>query len=213
MTEKTPEEIWAFAQENQGLLKMAVKRAQHRGVPHRFQGQDGFEELCSEGLIYLHKAAARFDPDRGFTFGTFATAVIWNGLQNIIRKELVAIGGSPSSGTRTRYAWVVSLEGLMEGRRGRLDNSDYLDVLPELAVEDEGFAAIEAAEVGAYWFAKIAELDVSDVQREAAYLRLDGLEWRQVGDKLGMSRQGAQQAATKVFNLLRGIAEAEAVPA
>jgi RNA polymerase sigma factor (sigma-70 family) len=65
-TRPTPEAARArLVEENLRLVAWLANRYRNRGLP--------VEDLIQEGAIGLHRAAEKYDPDRGFRFSTYAT--------------------------------------------------------------------------------------------------------------------------------------------
>lgn len=67
-----------FAERNVGLVRALVPRFLGRGIEY----DDLFQAGC-EGLI---KAAAHFDPDRGYMFSTYAVPVILGEMRRLFRE-------------------------------------------------------------------------------------------------------------------------------
>ena len=67
-----------FAERNVGLVRALVPRFLGRGIEY----DDLFQAGC-EGLI---KAAAHFDPDRGYKFSTYAVPVILGEMRRLFRE-------------------------------------------------------------------------------------------------------------------------------
>ena len=68
-----------FAERNVGLVRALVPRFLGRGIEY----DDLFQAGC-EGLI---KAAAHFDPDRGYKFSTYAVPVILGEMRRLFGEE------------------------------------------------------------------------------------------------------------------------------
>lgn len=68
-----------LVEENIGLIYMVLKRFKNRGRDR--------EELFQVGAEGLTKAAARFDPDRGYAFSTYAVPMIIGEIQRFIRDD------------------------------------------------------------------------------------------------------------------------------
>lgn len=65
---------------NMNLVPFFVRKVQ----PY---GSEDFEDLLSEGYVYLTMAAQRFDPARGVKFSTFAASYIQGGIQKYLRDK------------------------------------------------------------------------------------------------------------------------------
>ena len=68
-----------LVEENIGLIYMVHKRFKNRGRD--------MEELFQVGAEGLTKAAARFEPDRGYAFSTYAVPMIIGEIQRFIRDD------------------------------------------------------------------------------------------------------------------------------
>ena len=68
-----------LVEENIGLIYMVLKRFKNRGRD--------MEELFQVGAEGLTKAAARFAPDRGYAFSTYAVPMIIGEIQRFIRDD------------------------------------------------------------------------------------------------------------------------------
>lgn len=68
-----------LVEENIGLIYMVLKRFKNRG--------HDMEELFQVGAEGLTKAAARFEPDRGYAFSTYAVPMIIGEIQRFIRDD------------------------------------------------------------------------------------------------------------------------------
>lgn len=68
-----------LVEENIGLIYMVLKRFKNRGRD--------MEELFQVGAEGLTKAAARFEPDRGYAFSTYSVPMIIGEIQRFIRDD------------------------------------------------------------------------------------------------------------------------------
>ena len=68
-----------LVEENIGLIYMVLKRFKNRGRD--------MEELFQVGAEGLTKAAARFEPDRGYAFSTYVVPMIIGEIQRFIRDD------------------------------------------------------------------------------------------------------------------------------
>jgi len=66
-----------FAAENVGLVRALVPRFLGRGIE--------YDDLFQAGCVGLMKAAAHFDPDRGYQFSTYAVPVILGEMRRLFR--------------------------------------------------------------------------------------------------------------------------------
>ena len=69
----------SLVEENIGLIYLVLKRFKNRGRD--------MEELFQVGAEGLTKAAARFEPDRGYAFSTYAVPMIIGEIQRFIRDD------------------------------------------------------------------------------------------------------------------------------
>ena len=69
----------SLVEENIGLIYMVLTRFKNRGRD--------MEELFQVGAEGLTKAAARFEPDRGYAFSTYAVPMIIGEIQRFIRDD------------------------------------------------------------------------------------------------------------------------------
>lgn len=66
-----------FAAENVGLVRALVPRFLGRGIE--------YDDLFQAGCVGLMKAAAHFDPERGYQFSTYAVPVILGEMRRLFR--------------------------------------------------------------------------------------------------------------------------------
>lgn len=71
-----------MVEENLGIIKQAIRTAII--VNETIYGFE-YDDLYQEGCILLCKAAARYDPQKGVLFSTFAQKVVTNGLRTYCR--------------------------------------------------------------------------------------------------------------------------------
>lgn len=83
------------------LIERNVRLAINYAKKYRFSGLP-FEDLVSEGIIGLHKAADRFDPTLGWKFSTYATWWIRQAIQRYVHynSEMIRV---PSQIIDRRY--------------------------------------------------------------------------------------------------------------
>lgn len=67
-----------FITENMGLVRACVRRFQGRGIE--------YDDLFQAGCMGLVKAAARFEPERGLRFSTYAVPVILGEIRRLFRE-------------------------------------------------------------------------------------------------------------------------------
>lgn len=98
------------------------------GLPHEVDRED----LISAGIIGLIKAVDRFDPSRGASFATYATAV----MRGAILDELRSMDWAPR-GLRSRYR---KLEDTMATLRQRLRRQPQVsEIVAELGITHEEY--------------------------------------------------------------------------
>lgn len=122
-----------FAERNVGLVRALVPRFLGRGIEY----DDLFQAGC-EGLI---KAAAHFDPDRGYKFSTYAVPVILGEMRRLFRE-----GGTVkvSRGLKELSMKAVHLSEQIETETGKAPNVSVL--AEKLGVPEEKCAeALNAA--------------------------------------------------------------------
>lgn len=122
-----------FAERNVGLVRALVPRFLGRGIEY----DDLFQAGC-EGLI---KAAAHFDPDRGYKFSTYAVPVILGEMRRLFRE-----GGTVkvSRGLKELSMKAVHLSEQIETKTGKAPSVSVL--AEKLGVPEEKCAeALNAA--------------------------------------------------------------------
>ena len=170
----TPERLYAA---NTGLVGLSLKR-------FPFLAYEAREEAYGAGLLGLWIAAQRFDPARGFTFGTFAGDYI----RGYILRRL-------KEGRQQSRLPCVSLETPI----GTEDGGELLDVIADTQAERPGQKAMDAAGFEA-WLARLPARQ-QDVLR-AVYAEEQTLS--EIGKRLGMSKQGVHSLHLAALDKLRG---------
>lgn len=127
-----------MAKKNMGLVyRLAHKYARH--------GIMTFDELVSEGVTPLLQAVQAFDPNRGFTFATYAVPGIGRRMMAALRKRLKDRTHSPQESTPEAAAGddpaapaLATLpdrtDALLTRECGSTDPDDYLGVLDDLEI-------------------------------------------------------------------------------
>lgn len=139
------------------------------------------DDLVGVGMTALALALARFDPDRGYRFSTYALSVIRGMVTNYARR----MGGS------------------LAARVWRADGEDWpASAMGVVDVEDVADPADPFAEVEARW--ELEWLLERLPPRPAAILRLRllGLSYTEVGARMGVSRQRVMQIVSACRDLL-----------
>ena len=188
----------------EGHLRFAVwAAARYRGY-----GSLSLDDRISVAAIGLHEAARRFDPGKGAKFTTYAVTWIRGGLQIAYEGErLVRL---PSYGLREanregRFRYpadeFVSLDTPAPGRRWpRID-----DLPASEPDQDERLRTKQVADV-------VHEALAGLPPKLAAVLRLrfgivedggEALTLKQIGDRLGVSRERVRQIEAQAFWLVR----------
>jgi RNA polymerase sigma factor (sigma-70 family) len=172
------------------------------------------EDLEQYGVIGLLRALAKFDLGRGYAFSTYATnwiqAEIKRGLQNSDRmirlpaylQDRLARERRASPGKRNPYHEPLSLndeaENPQNGYSEYPDGEEIGDRIPDPAAPTEA-----QAEVG-YVLSHLDRLTFR--QRRAIQMRyIGGLEFEEIGDRLGVTRQRAKQLCNEGISRLRQI--------
>jgi len=166
---------------NLRFVIMVAKRYQNQGVP--------LEDLVNEGNIGLIRAAARFDPDRGARFVTYA---VWWIRQAVL--DAIRLGSAA--------AWTLSLDS---------PATDFEDAEPFVAgLEDTSVERPEDVTVAASLRDDLDTVLAGLSCREAGILRHRyGLAGRQpatlleTSRKHGLSKERVRQIETKALRKLR----------
>jgi RNA polymerase primary sigma factor len=166
---------------NLRFVIMVAKRYQNQGVP--------LEDLVNEGNIGLIQAAARFDPDRGVRFVTYAVWWIRQAMLNALRLASAA-------------SWTLSLDSPV---------ADFEDAEPFGAcLEDTSVEKPEEATVAASLRDEVDTVLAGLSSRETVILRhrfgLDGHQpatLLETSRKHGLSKERVRQIETKALRKLR----------
>ncbi|MEQ9411814.1 MAG: sigma-70 family RNA polymerase sigma factor [Fuerstiella sp.] len=156
-------------------------------IARRFlNNSDSLEELVSDGNLILMRAVDRFDYSRGFRFSTYAT--------HAIQREFYR-----------RYS---------KGRRRMsVEVCTEPDVLVNSVVAPETSAELVAQTRQAEHLKHLINSHLGDRERDIVKLRL-GLDsdggaktLREVGERLGISKERVRQLQSRALNYIRSIAE------
>ena len=165
---------------NMGLVLAMAKKADFPGVE--------FTDLISEGSMALLRAADKFDFDRGFKFSTYACRAIFKGFSRTAKQNYRYHRRFPAQ-------WEVALE-----------KDDHLDLLRQ---ENHSNGVDE---VRLIFQDNIA--DLSQVEQSVIELRFSlkpkqtkPLTLKQVGDKLGLTKERIRQIQNKALAKMRVVAE------
>jgi RNA polymerase primary sigma factor len=170
------------------------------------------EDLEQYGVIGLLRALKKFDLKRGYAFSTYATnwiqAEIKRGLQNSDRmirlpaylQDRLARERRADPSGRNPYREPLSLNVMIDGRHNESGNStdgeEIGDLIPDPTAPTEA-----QAEIGHV----LSHLDrLPFRQRRAIQMRyIGGLEFEEIGDRLGVTRQGAHALCNTGIKRLR----------
>jgi RNA polymerase sigma factor for flagellar operon FliA len=184
-------EVERLVRDNQKLVQHGVNRYLKR----YFVGGMEREDLVSWGLIGLVNAARAWDPERACSFSTLACTAIERMIHNGVRREW-----KPEQAAVT-----VSLDGLVDGTEDAVDPPRFIDRiadeqnLEQELLDGEGRAAIRRAVE-----------DLPPAQRRLIERRFyEEVPIDQLGEDLGVSRQGVFLRQRKALRQLRAALAAE----
>lgn len=166
---------------NMGLVLAMAKRVTYYNVE--------YTDLISEGSMALMRATEKFDIQRGFKFSTYAWQAIFKSFSRVAKKNY-----------RYRNLFPAQLESEME-------KVDYLNQKREESLQDK------AEEVGAILQDNLAELTLTErsvVEMRFSLNRSKSTEsqtLKQVGEKLGLSKERIRQIQKNALTKLREVAE------
>jgi RNA polymerase sigma factor (sigma-70 family) len=167
-----PERLYAA---NLGLVGLSLKR-------FPFLTGEARDEAYSAGLLGLWIAAQRFDPARGFTFGTFSCGYIRGYILHRLEAE----------GRQTRLSCVSLAAPLGE------DGGELADMIADTEGEKPGEKALDAAGFEAWmdWL----PVRQQDILR-AVYVEEKSLS--EIGANLGITRQAVHHLHASALETLR----------
>lgn len=211
--------------DNSKLIPYVIKRYMHISPFN-----PNYEDLMQEGYIALIKAVERFDPDKGFTFGTYAGSVIFGYLQVYCRDCL-----SPNGVVIPRHIQEKVIKAIKEDRNIDELTSDEkiayrIFTSPELSFDyeypgEEGdvksLKDIVADEVSLKTYEEL-EMEMLlksfleylkplepkhfDMIEEHIYEKLNtykGYTLQELGDKYGITRERVRQILARVKERFR----------
>jgi len=202
-------------------------------LAHKYVSErDTFDDLSQVGMVGLLQAVARFEPERGWRFTTFAYRYIRGEIQRHFRDKSWSLAVPRK--LKERSLKVLALEALLALRLGapptpkqiaeeaKLSEEDVLEalelgtayhplqVMEEVVPTEASIAPSEAArsmapmERDLFWEHVLSFLS----EREAAVIRLrfwDGLPQREVATKLGTSQMNVSRIQRGALAKLRKI--------
>lgn len=153
------------------------------------------DDLTGEARLGFVEAAARFDPSRGFAFGTYAGWYGENRAREFCRRELGRGMRTPNPGGQVGIDWFVAPPvASLSAPDG--DGRLWAGQLPG---RPEGEPR---ADLDDWWAAALA--DLPERWRAVVLLRVrGGLDLAEIGRRLGVSRERVRQMFENALGLLR----------
>jgi RNA polymerase sporulation-specific sigma factor len=179
---KTPKEPQIMlTQQQQKLVEDNV-----RLVYHVFKnlGETEFvfrnkDDICSEGMFGLVKAAQKFNGSKGIKFATFAARCIWNEMLMFIRRN---------KKFQNEVSLYAPLNADAEG-----------NVLQLIDIIDDGGAGAEACEAGLVLDGLTAfKKTLNSDQLRMFEMRAAGYKQRQIADEMGLSQSYVSRVLGKI---------------
>jgi len=165
---------------NMGLVLAMAKRANFPGVE--------FTDLVSEGSMALLRATDKFDFSRGFKFSTYACRAIFKGFSRTAKQNYRYRSRFPSQ-LDTTFEKDNHLEALRKE-----NHNDWADEVNTIFKENlADLSGIEQSVVE-------MRFSLDDHQSEPLTLK-------QVGDRLGLTKERIRQIQNKALSKLRVVAE------
>ena len=171
---------------NMGLVLAMAKRSDFPGIE--------FTDLVSEGSMALLRATEKFDCERGFKFSTYACRAIFKGFSRTAKQNYRYRNRFPTQ-------WDVTFEKDDQLERARNEQrDDWVD------------------EVRTIFRRNLA--DLSDIEQSVVKMRFslddiqdEPLTLKQVGDKLGLTKERIRQIQNKALAKIRETAHERMEPA
>ena len=165
---------------NMGLVLAMAKKVDFPGVE--------FTDLISEGSMALLRASDKFDFDRGFKFSTYACRAIFKGFSRTAKQNYRYRSRFPAQ-------WDVALE--KDDHLDQLRQENHSDGIDEVRmIFQENIADLSRVEQS------VIEMRFSLKPKQTKPLTL-----KQVGDKLGLTKERIRQIQNKALAKMRLVAE------
>lgn len=195
---------WKEVTENIGLVKWATARFARSWPDY------SFEELFTAAAIACFKAAKTYNPAKG-TRGTFYYTCIRNGLNQEIR-DLTA--GQRNRTAQRQFSFVGqgdTIERLLDLQREDdgestpgpdFRNAKRFNEVTAAEFEDETVERMDAPGTAA--LVRDAVMHLPNKQRDLIVAKFwEGLSFRQIGERYGVTKQAIEQQYRKAETLLR----------
>jgi len=165
---------------NMGLVLAMAKKVDFPGVE--------FTDLISEGSMALLRASDKFDFDRGFKFSTYACRAIFKGFSRTAKQNYRYRRRFPAQ-------WDIALE-----------KDDHLD---QLRQENHSNGVDEVRMIFQDNMADLSRVEQSVIEMRFSLKpkQTKPLTLKQVGDKLGLTKERIRQIQNKALAKMRIIAE------
>lgn len=174
-----------------GLVGNAAKRYAGRGI--------SYDDLFQEGCVGLIIAVRKFKPEMGNAFSTYAGWWISSAMGRLVdnaKAVKLTLNGKRKGVEPLRIA---SLDKVVAREDGEIRT--LLDLLPSEG--PDAFEFTEAAERRRIVREAIT-LHLTPRQNQCVRLRLDwGLDNKQIGEQIGLSRERVRQIFKDIFEALR----------
>ena len=159
------------------------------------------EDLVQEGALGLIKAIAKFDPSRGTKLSSYAywwiSAYINRFLQMKHAEVHIPVRASRGTKTEKRYPIMVPLDAPISG----LPDETAYNNFPDPSPSPEDLA--EASERREIVRREVRGCPMNKKARQVMRLRMEGLTYEAIGEKLGCSRQRVKQIVDEVLVTLK----------
>jgi len=139
------------------------------------------EDLFQIGNMGLTRAVSRYDSQNEASFGTFAYRVITNEIMSYVRAQI-------------RKQKNMPMRHFADGEEDELQGSDS----DEHGKADETLLIRDTVE---RYLSQLSESQRTAIEKR--YLQGDDSTWEEIGDHMNMSKEGAEQAASRGLKKLR----------
>ncbi|KPK75752.1 MAG: hypothetical protein AMJ79_09875 [Phycisphaerae bacterium SM23_30] len=165
---------------NMGLVLAMAKKVVFPGVE--------FTDLISEGSMALLRAADKFDCQRGYKFSTYACRAIFKGFSRTAKQNYRYRKRFPTQ-------WDIALE-----------KDDYLE---QMRQEDHESGIEEVRTIFQDNLADLSQIEQSVIEMRFSLRPRQSrpLTLKQVGDKLGLTKERIRQIQNKALAKIRDVAE------